>query len=121
MEGTETLTHTLSPSKAVCTLLSASPGCVSSWSERSRPLRSCHFTSGHCHSPLGIYPQIPGLLRNLQATTFLPYFPKAAPIHGWEGRTLWSALAWRCAERSEGPQLWHLTGLRFLDRFKNKN
>lgn len=65
-------------------LLSTSPGCVSSWSERSRPLHSCHFTSGHPHSLLGICPQISGLPEEPASHNLLAISPSSSP-HPWLG------------------------------------
>lgn len=44
------------PQRQFVQLLSASTGSVSSWSERSRPPRSCHLIWGYPHSLLGICP-----------------------------------------------------------------
>lgn len=75
MEGTETP----APQRQFAQLLRASPGCVSSWSQRSRPRRSCHFTSGHPHSLLGICPQIPGLSEEPASHKLFALFPRSSP------------------------------------------
>lgn len=48
--------YTPAPQRQFVQLLSASTGSVSSWSERSRPLRSCYLILDYPHSLLGICP-----------------------------------------------------------------
>lgn len=66
-------------------LPSASPGCDSSRSARSRPWRSCCLALGHSHSPSRVSPKNPSLSRNLKFRTSASRFLQQLPHAQLEG------------------------------------